>query len=475
MHTKSLTEIIRLLQSKEVSSVEVTNNCLNIINQNKHLNALNFVNSQNALQQAEAIDKRRAKGDKVGILGGAPVVIKDNICTVGMSTTCSSKILQNFIPEYNATVIEKLIAEDAVIIGKANMDEFAMGSSNETSFTGPVRNPNNTDYVPGGSSGGSAASVASFMAYAALGSDTGGSIRQPASLCGIVGVKPTYGTVSRYGLIAFASSLDQIGTLTRTVNDSAIMMKIISGNDPKDLTSFKGNYPDYNIDENFSFKGKKIGVPIEFLNLIEDEDVLKTTKKAIADLKAAGAEIIEMSMKALEYAIPAYYILSSAEATSNLARFDGIKYGYRSGEYKDLIDLYYKTRSEGFGAEVKRRIMLGNYVLSSGYFDAYYKKAQKVQTLIKNAFDKAFEKCDLILTPTSPTPAFKFGAKKDDIVAMYLSDIFTVPVNIAGNAAISVPAGKNAEGLPIGIHFIAPNMGEKLMFNAARGFERIRE
>lgn len=473
MHTKTLTEVIKLLNQKKASSVEVVSSCLNNIEKNAHLNALNYVNSKKALEQAKIIDEKKMKGEKMGLLAGVPLVVKDNFCTEDIPTTCSSKMLQNFIPQYNATVVNKLLAEDAIIIGKANMDEFAMGSSNETSYTGKVLNPHNNEYVPGGSSGGSAVSVAANFAYAALGSDTGGSIRQPASLCGVVGVKPTYGTVSRYGLIAFASSLDQIGPITKTVEDATLMTKIISGKDTLDSTSFCDDYPELKLNQDFSYKGKKIGIPKEFFDLITDQDVKKLMQRHLKKLEDEGAEIIEMSMKALEYAIPTYYILSSAEATSNLARFDGIKYGYRSEKFDDLISLYYRSRSEGFGEEVQRRIMLGNYVLSSGYFDAYYKKAQKVQTLIKNTFNIAFEKCDLIITPTSPTPAFKFGEKQGDIVAMYLSDIFTVPVNIAGNCAISIPAGLSSKGLPIGLQIIAPHFKEQLMFDAAQEFERL--
>lgn len=473
MLTKTLTEIIELLNKKEVSSVEVVSACLDNIEKNAHLNALNYVNKEGALKRAREIDEKRAKGEKLGLLAGVPVIVKDNICTEGMPTTCSSKILENFVPEYNATVVNKLLDEDAIIIGKANMDEFAMGSSNETSYTGKVLNPYNNEYVPGGSSGGSAASVAANLAYAALGSDTGGSIRQPASLCGVVGVKPTYGTVSRYGLIAFASSLDQIGPITKTSEDALLMCKVISGQDEHDSTSYCGQYSELKLNHDFSFKGKKIAIPKEFFDLISDKDVKNVMDLQLKKLEAEGAEIIEMSMKALEYAIPVYYILSSAEATSNLARFDGIKYGYRSENAEDLISIYYKSRSEGFGDEVQRRIMLGNYVLSSGFFDAYYKKAQKVQTLIKNTFVKAFEKCDLIITPTSPTPAFKFGEKQGDVVSMYLSDIFTVPVNIAGNCAISIPAGLSSKGLPIGLQIIAPHFGDQLMFDAAQKFERL--
>ena len=448
MQKKTLVEIIELLNKKQVSSEEVVSGCLKQIEKNTHLNALNYVNSKDALNSAKKIDERRQKGEKLGLLAGVPIVLKDNICVQGIPTTCSSKMLQNFVPQYTATVVTKLLAEDAIIIGKANMDEFAMGSSNETSFTGKVLNPIDNEYVPGGSSGGSAASIAANFAYAALGSDTGGSIRQPAAFCGVVGVKPTYGAVSRYGVVAFASSLDQVGPITKTAQDAALIFKIISGKDELDITSC-GN-------SNLKLNHVK--------NIMNQE---------LKKLENQGAEIIELSMRTLEYAMPTYNVLASAEAASNLSRFDGIKYGYRSENFDDLLSIYFKSRSEGFGYEVKRRILLGNYMLTSGCFEKYYKKAQKVQSLIKNTFLQAFEKCDLIVTPTSATPAFKFGEKQNDKVAMALSDIFTVPVNIAGNAAISIPAGNSSKGLPIGLQIIAPHFREQLMFDAAQAYERL--
>ncbi|NLC16360.1 MAG: Asp-tRNA(Asn)/Glu-tRNA(Gln) amidotransferase subunit GatA [Clostridiales bacterium] len=475
MHTKTLKEIISLLEKKEVSCVEVVKSCLDNIEKNKHLNALNYVNAGNAIKQAREIDARRARGEKVGAMAGAPIIIKDNICTEGIPTTCSSKMLENFIPIYNATVIEKLLAEDAIILGKANMDEFAMGSSNLSSYTGPARNPYNSEYVSGGSSGGSCASVSANLAYAALGSDTGGSIRQPASYCGVVGVKPTYGTVSRHGLIALSSSFDQIGPITKNVEDAAFMTQIISGYDERDNISYRGEYPSLEIDQDFTFKGKKIGVPKEFLDMILDQDVKALMREQLAKLSGEGAQIIEMSMKTLKYAIPVYYVLGCAEAASNLARFDGIKYGYRSTEFEDLIDIYFKSRTQGFGKDVKLRILVGNFALSKGNFDAYFKKAQKVQTLIKQELDQAFQKCDLIITPTTPTPAFKINQDQEDAQSRYICDAFTAPVNIAGIAAISVPAGFSSKGLPIGLQIIAPSLGEKLMFDAAYAFERMRQ
>lgn len=475
MHTKTLTEIIKLLEEKKVSTVEVVKSCLDQIEKNKHLNALNYVDAEGALKKAQEIDSRRSKGEKIGKLQGAPVIIKDNICTQGLPTTCSSKMLYNFIPPYNATVVEKLLEQDAIILGKSNMDEFAMGSSNLSSYTGPVLNPHNTDYVPGGSSGGSAAAMAANLGYAALGSDTGGSIREPASFCGVVGVKPTYGAVSRHGVVALSSSYDQVGPITKNVEDAALVMQIIGGYDEHDNISYRGEYPDLTIDKNFSYKGKKIGVPKEFLDMIQDQDVKAVMDRSLKQLSSEGAEIIELSMKTLEYAIPVYYVLGYAEAASNLARFDGIKYGYRTESFDDLMDIYFKSRTEGFGKGVKLRILIGNYVTAKGNFDAYFKKAQQVQTLIRQEFDRAFEKCDLIITPTTPAPAFKIKQDQEDVKIKYMSDAFVVPVNIAGNAAISVPAGVSGKGLPIGLQIIAPWYGEKLMFDAAYAFERIRE
>lgn len=475
MNTKTLLEIKQLLEEKKISSTEVIKSCLDNIQKNKHINALNYINADQALAQAQEIDQKRTRGETVGALAGVPIILKDNICTQGIPTTCSSKILENFVPPYNATVVNKLLAQDAIILGKANMDEFAMGSSNLSSYTGPVRNPYNNDYVSGGSSGGSSASIAANFAYAALGSDTGGSIRQPASFCGVVGVKPTYGTVSRYGVVALSSSYDQVGPITRTVQDAAFMTQVISGYDELDNISYRGEYPDLTIDSDFSYKGKKIGIPKEFFEMVKDQDVKAIMQKQLKKLSDEGAEIIEMSMKALEYAIPVYYVLGCAEAASNLGRFDGIKYGYRSENFDDLIDIYFKSRTEGFGKDVKLRILIGNYVLSKGNYDVYFKKAQKVQTLIKQEFDQAFEKCDLIITPTTPTRAFKINSDQDDNEARHMADVFTAPVNIAGNAAISIPAGLSSQGLPIGLQIIVPSFSDKLMFDAAYAFERIRE
>jgi aspartyl-tRNA(Asn)/glutamyl-tRNA(Gln) amidotransferase subunit A len=476
MYTKTLNEIIKLLEEKQVSTVEVVKSCLDNIEKNKHLNALNYLCAEDALKKAEEIDARRARGEKIGKLAGAPILIKDNICTEGIPTTCSSKMLHNFIPPYNATVVEKLLAEDAIIIGKTNMDEFAMGSGNLSSYTGIVRNPHNTDYVPGGSSGGSAAAMAAHLAYAALGTDTGGSIREPASYCGVVGVKPTYGAVSRHGVIALSSSYDQVGPITKDVQDAALMMQIISGHDEQDNITYHWDCSNLAaLDKDFSFKGKKVGVPKEFMEMIKDADVKAVMQNTLDKLSSEGAEIVELSMKTLTYAIPVYYVFGYAEAASNLARFDGIRYGYRTEKFDDLMDIYFKSRTEGLGRDVKLRILIGNYVTAKGNFNAYFRKAQKVQTLIKKDFERAFEKCDIILTPTTPAPAFKIDADQEDVEIKYTSDAFVVPVNIAGNAAISVPGGFSSKGLPIGLQFIAPYYSEKFMFDAAYAFERIRE
>ncbi|HEY8444273.1 MAG TPA: Asp-tRNA(Asn)/Glu-tRNA(Gln) amidotransferase subunit GatA [Clostridia bacterium] len=475
MHTKTLKQIIKLLEDKEVSSVEVVQNCLDQIEKNKHLNALNYVNAEDALKKAKEIDARRARGEKIGALAGAPILIKDNICTDGIPTTCSSKMLHNFIPPYNATVVERLLAQDAIIIGKTNMDEFAMGSGNLSSYTGIVRNPRNTDYVPGGSSGGSAAAIAANLAYAALGTDTGGSIREPASFCGVVGIKPTYGAISRHGVIALSSSYDQVGPMTKDVEDAALMMQIISGHDEQDNITYHWDCSNLaNIDKSFTFKGKRIGVPKEFMEMIQDQDVKNVMTKQLDNLSSSGAEIVELSMPTLKYSIPVYYVFGYAEAASNLARFDGIKYGYRTEKFDDLMDIYFKSRTEGLGRDVKLRILIGNYVTAKGNFNAYFRKAQKVQTLIKKEFERAFEACDLILTPTTPAPAFKIDQDQEDVKVKYMSDAFVVPVNIAGNAAISVPGGVSSKGLPIGLQIIVPYFKEKLMLDAAYAFERIR-
>lgn len=465
----SLGEISALLHEGKVSSAEVTEECLRVA-KGSSLNALNYLAEAQAREAASVADCRLREGN-VSPLTGVPVIVKDNICVKDMPATCSSKMLEHYIPPYDAFVVRRLKEAGAVILGKSNMDEFAMGSSNETSYFGPVKNPVNPEYVPGGSSGGSAAAVGASLAYTSLGSDTGGSIRQPAAMCGVVGLKPTYGTVSRYGLIAFGSSLDQIGCFTRSVRDSALVMNCIAGYDSMDSTSQKLDYPDYTAAFSDSVKGLRIGVAKEHFGEGLNAEVKTALERAIAFYEENGAEIVELSMPLNEVGISVYYVIACAEAASNLARYDGIKYGYRAENFNDLIDLYTKTRTEGFGAEVKRRVMLGNYVLSSGYYDAYYLKALKVRTLIKEEYRKAFARCDVMLTPTSPTTAFRFGEKTSNPLEMYLSDIYTVTVNIAGLPGISLPCGKDTKGLPIGMQLIAAPFEESKLLNAAEYYE----
>jgi len=407
-----------------------------------------------------------------GVLAGIPVLIKDNICVKDEATTCASKILEDFKPPYDATVIRKLKEAGSVLIGKANMDEFAFGSSCETSAYGPTRNPWDLDRIPGGSSGGSAAAVAADETIVALGSDTGGSIRQPASLCGVVGLKPTYGRVSRYGLIAFASSLDQIGPITKDVEDAAIVLGAIAGHDEMDSTSVDMPVPDYTKSLIKDVEGVKIGVPKEYFIKGLDKEVEDAVKKSIDILKGLGAKIIDISLPHAGYAVSVYYIIAPAEASSNLARFDGVQYGFRAGDAKDMIDMYVKTRSEGFGNEAKRRILLGTYCLSSGYYDAYYLKAQKVRTKIIEDFNTAFGSCDAIITPTSPTPAFRIGEKTSDPLGMYLSDIYTIPANLAGLPAMSIPCGFSNDRLPIGLQIMAKPFDEEMIFRVAYTFEQ---
>jgi aspartyl-tRNA(Asn)/glutamyl-tRNA(Gln) amidotransferase subunit A len=418
------------------------------------------------------VNKNAAQVKTGGALSGIPVVVKDNICVKGEDTTCASKILKGFKPPNDATVVRKLKEAGAVLMGKANMDEFAFGSSCETSCYGPTHNPWDLERIPGGSSGGSAAAVAGDEAIMALGSDTGGSIRQPASLCGVVGLKPTYGRVSRYGLIAFASSLDQIGPITKDVTDSAILLGAIAGHDEMDSTSVDIPVPDYTKALVNDVKGLRIGVPKEYFIKGIDRDVQESVKRAIEIYKDLGAVVVDISLPHTEYAVSAYYIIGPAEASSNLARFDGVQYGLRAEDAKDLIDMYIKTRSKGFGNEAKRRILLGTYCLSSGYYDAYYLKAQKVRTRIKEDFEKAFKACDCIATPTTPTPAFKIGEKANDPLSMYLSDIFTIPANLAGLPGISIPCGFSSGNLPIGLQIIAKPFAEETIFRAAYTFEQ---
>ena len=431
---------------------------------------------ERAIEQADRADKVIQSGSKnIPTLRGIPIAIKDNMCTEGVSVTCASKILYNFISPYNATVIDKLNREGYVQTGMTNMDEFAMGSSTENSSYKVTRNPWDINRVPGGSSGGSVAAVAADECIGALGSDTGGSIRQPAALCGVVGLKPTYGRVSRYGLIAFASSLDQIGPIAKDVRDCAILLEVISGHDSKDSTSVSLEVPDYASVLGQDIKGLRLGIPKEYFISGIDPSVDKCVKDAIMALEGLGAEIVDISLPHTEYATAAYYIIATAEASSNLARYDGVKYGYRAKDADNLADMYMKTRDEGFGPEVKRRIMLGTYVLSAGYYDAYYKKAQQVRTLIKRDFDNAFDNVDAILTPTSPTPAFRVGEKTQDPLQMYLSDIFTISVNLAGIPAISIPCGFTENNLPVGLQILGRHFNEERILQIAYAYEQATE
>ena len=466
-------ELQEKLKSKELTSYDITKAYVDRMNEKeKDVQAFVTTLGEEALEQAKKVDEEINKGEANGEFAGIPIGIKDNICTKDVKTTCSSRMLENFVSPYDATVVEKLNDEKMINLGKLNMDEFAMGGSTEYSYFKKTRNPWNLNKVPGGSSGGSAAAVASRMVPWALGSDTGGSIRQPSSFCGVVGLKPTYGLVSRYGLVAFASSLDQIGPITKDVYDSAMLLNIIAGHDDRDTTSSNQEKIDYTKCLKNDVKGLKIGVPKEFFGEGINEEVKETLEKAIETYKELGAEVEEFSLDIAKYSLATYYIIACAEASSNLGRFDGIRYGYRAKEFKDLKDLYRKSRSEGFGPEVKRRIILGTYVLSSGYYDAYYKKAQQVRTLVMNEFNKAFQKYDVLLTPTSPTVAFDIGSKSNNPLEMYLADICTVSVNIGGLPGISIPCGVDKEGMPIGMQLIGDKFQEGTILNAAYIFEQ---
>ncbi len=461
------------LKSKELTIAEILESYCNRINEKEpEVEAFVTTYLEEAKAEAKKIQEKIDNGEDLGEYAGIPIGIKDNLCMKGTKTTCSSKMLENFVSPYDATVIEKLKDENIISLGKLNMDEFAMGSSTESSYFKKTKNPWNLNKVPGGSSGGSAAAVAANMVPWALGSDTGGSIRQPASLCGVVGLKPTYGLVSRFGLVAFASSLDQIGPITKDVRDSAMLLSLIAGHDEKDTTSEEIEKKDYTKALKNDVKGLKIGVPKEFFGEGINEEVKKELTKAIETYKELGAEVEEFSLDVAKYALATYYIIACAEASSNLGRFDGIRYGYRTPEYSNLKEIYKKSRSEGFGEEVKRRIILGTYVLSSGYYDAYYKKAQKVRTLVSNEFSKAFEKYDVILTPTSPVTAFNIGEKSNNPLEMYLADICTVSINIAGVPAISIPCGVDSEGMPVGMQLIGNKFEEEKILNAAYTFEQ---
>ncbi|WP_372831853.1 Asp-tRNA(Asn)/Glu-tRNA(Gln) amidotransferase subunit GatA [Pontibacterium sp.] len=471
MFDKTLAELAQGLENGDFSSVELTQAYLDRIEaEDGKYNSYITVTGELALEQANAADATRAAGN-AGAFTGLPIAHKDIFCTEGVRTSCASKMLDNFISPYNATVVNKFNAAGAVMLGKTNMDEFAMGSSNESSFYGPARNPWNTDCVPGGSSGGSAAAVAALLAPAATGTDTGGSIRQPAALCGITGLKPTYGRVSRFGMIAFASSLDQGGPMTRTAEDAAMMLNVMAGFDPNDSTCMQKDVPDYTADLSKPLAGLKIGLPKEFFPDDLSPAIAQQVQAAIKEYEALGATVKEVSLPNTGLAIPAYYIIAPSEASSNLSRFDGVRYGYRCESPVDLEDLYKRSRGEGFGPEVKRRIMVGAYALSEGFYDAYYKKAQQIRRLIKQDYVNALNEVDVIMGPTTPHPAFKLGEKTSDPVAMYMEDIFTISLNLAGMPGISIPCGQT-EGLPVGLQIIGNYFAEQKLLNVAHQFQQ---
>ncbi|MEQ8542285.1 MAG: Asp-tRNA(Asn)/Glu-tRNA(Gln) amidotransferase subunit GatA [Coleofasciculus sp. D1-CHI-01] len=471
----SIRELHQQLIDKERTSVEITQDALDRIQAlEPKIHSFLHITADYALEQARQVDAKIAAGEEIGMLAGIPIGIKDNMCTKGIPTTCASRILENFVPPYESTVTQKLKDAGAVMVGKTNLDEFAMGSSCETSSYQQTANPWDLSRVPGGSSGGSATAVAASECVVAIGSDTGGSIRLPASFCGIVGMKPTYGLVSRYGLVAYASSLDQIGPFGRSVEDAAILLNAIAGYDPNDSTSLKLEIPDYtkSLQPDLKSKGLKIGIIKETFGEGLDPVIAKTVQKAIDQLKSLGAEVQEISCPRFRYGLPAYYIIAPSEASANLARYDGVKYGFRTPEAENLLEMYKKTRAAGFGAEVKRRIMLGTYALSAGYYDAYYLKAQKVRTLIKQDFEQAFEKVDVLVCPTAPTPPFKAGEKISDPLTMYLSDLMTIPVNLSGLPGMSIPCGFDHQGLPIGMQLIGKVLGEEQVFQVAYAYEQ---
>lgn len=471
MHDKTIAELAAGLKKKEFSSIELTRAFLARIRQhNPQLNCFITVTEEQALEQARAADAAIAQGS-AGALTGVPIAQKDIFCTKGVKTSCGSKMLDNFIAPYDATVVERFNQAGTVMLGKLNMDEFAMGSSNETSYFGPVKNPWDTDTVPGGSSGGSAASVAARLVPGATGTDTGGSIRQPASFCGITGLKPTYGLVSRWGMIAFASSLDQGGPMARTAEDCALMLQVMAGFDDKDSTSVDRPVPDYSASLDDGLEGLRIGLPKEFFDEGLDSDIARLIDDAVAEYRRLGASVKEISLPNMKLSVPAYYVVAPAECSSNLARYDGVRFGYRCKEPKDLHDLYMRSRGEGFGAEVKRRILIGTYALSAGYYDAYYLKAQKVRRLISEDFKRAFDEVDVIMGPTSPSVAFRFGEKTADPIAMYLSDIYTIAVNLAGLPGMSIPVGFS-KNLPVGMQIIGNYFSEARLLNVAHRYQQ---
>lgn len=473
LYNYSISQIAKKIKYKEITIKEVLDSVYSRIDEvEKKIDGYITLTKESAYKRAEILQEKLDNGEDIGALGGVPIAIKDNICTNGVKTTCASRMLEDFVPFYDATVIEKLENAGAIIVGKTNMDEFAMGSSTETSYFKKTKNPWNLEKVPGGSSGGSAAVIGANMAFGALGTDTGGSIRQPASYCSVVGLKPTYGLVSRYGVVAYASSLDQVGPITKSVEDAALMLNVIAGHDKMDTTSADLGQKDYTKSLVNDVKGKKIGILKDFVSEGVAKDVKLAYEENIEKLKKLGAEIVEAKLDYVKYSLPTYYIIATAEASSNLGRYDGIRYGHRAKDFSNLNELYVNSRTEGFGDEVKRRIMLGTYVLSSGYYDAYYKRAQCVRTLIIEDFKKAFESCDVILIPTAPNTAFKFGEKSKNPVEMYLEDIYTVPVNIAGLPGISVPGGFDNDGMPIGMQFISKAFDEETLLQIAYTFEQ---
>jgi aspartyl-tRNA(Asn)/glutamyl-tRNA(Gln) amidotransferase subunit A len=473
LHQLTAHQLHKMLKAKEISAVDLCKSVFARIGDvEESIRAYVTLTQEQALKKAAEVDKSIGEGEELAPLIGIPIAIKDVMCTKGIRTTCSSKILENYVPIYTSTAVQKLFAQDVVMTGKTNMDEFAMGSSTENSGFFTTRNPWNLESVPGGSSGGSAAAVAADEAIMALGSDTGGSVRQPASLCGVVGLKPTYGLVSRYGLVAFASSLDQIGPITKDVTDAALLLQAIAGHDPMDSTSAVVEVPDYNQALGGEIKGLRIGVPNELVGKGTQPEVHNSFFEAIDRFVRIGAEVEETTLPNLDYALSAYYIIAPAEASSNLARYDGVRYGYRTDEFEDMLEMYKKTRAEGFGDEVKRRIMLGTYALSAGYYEAYYGQAQKVRTLIVEDFNKAFSQFDVLISPTSPTVAFKIGEKVDNPLQMYLSDICTIPVNLAGIPGISIPCGITPDRMPIGLQIMGKAFDEMTILKVARAFEQ---
>ncbi|MGZ5000695.1 MAG: Asp-tRNA(Asn)/Glu-tRNA(Gln) amidotransferase subunit GatA [Methylomonas sp.] len=473
MHNKTLSELAIGLRGKQFSSVELTQTFLSRIDRHKDINAFITVTHEAALQQAQTADQAIASGN-AGPLAGVPIAQKDIFCTLGTKTSCGSKMLDNFIAPYNATVVEQFNQSGAVMLGKLNMDEFAMGSSNETSFYGPVRNPWDTDCVPGGSSGGSAAAVAARLAPAVTGTDTGGSIRQPAAFCGITGLKPTYGRVSRYGMIAYASSLDQGGPMARSAEDAALLMQVMAGFDPRDSTSVNQSVPDYSASLNDNLKGLKIGLPKEFFSSDLDSSIASAIQAAVAEYQKLGAEIKEVAMPSLKLAIPAYYVIASAECSSNLSRYDGVRFGYRCQNPEDLTDLYTRSRGEAFGSEVKRRILMGTYALSAGYYDAYYLKAQQVRRLISDDFKHTLSEVDVLMGPVTPSTAFRIGEKTGDPIQMYLEDIYTIAINLAGLPAMSIPAGF-VEGKPVGLQIIGNYFSEAKLLNIGHRYQEVTD